>query len=347
MSEDGPVLLVVDDNEDNRYTLTRRLKRRGYDNVVTAVHGRHALDLLAERPFDLVLLDIMMPEMDGYEVLETMKADSKLRDVPVVMISALDEIDSVVRCIELGAEDYLAKPFNPTLLHARVGACLEKKRLRDQEAAHLEGLESERKRSDELLRAILPAEAVQEMKATNGVRPKRFEDVAVLYCNILDFNEYCDRHPPEQAIAELETLVGRVEEIALKHELEKIKTSGASFLATAGLLHQVPDPVLRATRCGLEIAAAARTEPGWQVRTGLHVGPVVAGVVSSRQLFYDVWGDTVNTAARLSEHADPGHVAMIDATWLQIRDRCGGRTRGPVAIEGKDEVELVECLEAP
>ena len=107
-----------------------------------------------------------------------------------------------MRCIELGAEDYLAKPFNPTLLHARVGACLEKKRLRDQEAAHLEGLESERKRSDELLRAILPAEAVQEMKATNGVRPKRFEDVAVLYCNILDFNEYCDRHPPEQAIAE-------------------------------------------------------------------------------------------------------------------------------------------------
>ena len=347
MSEDGPVLLVVDDNEDNRYTLTRRLKRRGYDNVVTAAHGRHALDLLAERPFDLVLLDIMMPEMDGYEVLETMKADSKLRDVPVVMISALDEIDSVVRCIELGAEDYLAKPFNPTLLHARVGACLEKKRLRDQEAAHLEGLESERKRSDELLRAILPAEAVQEMKATNGVRPKRFEDVAVLYCNIVDFNEYCDRHPPEQAIAELETLVGRLEEIALKHELEKIKTSGASFLATAGLLHQVDDPVLRATRCGLEIAAAARVEPGWQVRTGLHVGPVVAGVVSSRQLVYDLWGDTVNTAARISEHADPGHVAMVGATWLQIRDRCRGRTRDPVKLEGKDEVELVECLEAP
>ena len=347
MSEDGPVLLVVDDNEDNRYTLTRRLKRRGYDNVVTAAHGRHALDLLAARPFDLVLLDIMMPEMDGYEVLETMKADSKLRDVPVVMISALDEIDSVVRCIELGAEDYLSKPFNPTLLHARVGACLEKKRLRDQEAAYLERLESERKRSDDLLRAILPAGAVQEMKATDGVRPKRFEDVAVLFCNIVDFTEYCDRHPPEQVIAELETLVGRLEEIALKHELEKIKTSGASFLATAGLLHQVADPVLRATRCGLEIAAAARTEPGWQVRTGLHVGPVVAGVVSSRQLLYDLWGDTVNTAARISEHADPGHVAMVGATWLQIRDRCRGRTLGPVKIEGKDEVELVECLEAP
>ena len=145
MSDVSPALLVVDDNEDNRYTLVRRLKRQGYDHVVTAEHGRQALDLLAARPFDLVLLDIMMPEMTGYEVLETMKADSKIRHIPVIMISAVDEIDSVVRCIELGAEDYLAKPFNPTLLRARVGASLERKRLRDREMAYLKELESRKK----------------------------------------------------------------------------------------------------------------------------------------------------------------------------------------------------------
>ena len=131
MSDDGPAILVVDDNEDNCYTLTRRLKRQGYDNVATAGHGREALELLAARPFDLVLLDVMMPDMNGYEVLETMKADPALRDIPVVMISALDEADSVARCIEIGAEDYLAKPFDPTLLRDRVRDCLEKKRLRD------------------------------------------------------------------------------------------------------------------------------------------------------------------------------------------------------------------------
>ena len=131
MSGDGPAILVVDDNEDNCYTLTRRLKRQGYDNVATAGHGRQALELLAARPFDLVLLDVMMPDMDGYEVLETMKADPALRGIPVVMISALDEMDSVARCLELGAEDYLAKPFDPTLLRDRVRDCLEKKRLRD------------------------------------------------------------------------------------------------------------------------------------------------------------------------------------------------------------------------
>ena len=134
MSDEGPALLVVDDNEDNRYTLTRRLKRQGYVDVATAEHGRQALELMAARAFDLVLLDVMMPEMDGYEVLETMKADPALRGIPVVMISALDEVDSVARCVELGAEDYLTKPFNPTHLRDRVRACLEKGQPGDREA---------------------------------------------------------------------------------------------------------------------------------------------------------------------------------------------------------------------
>jgi signal transduction histidine kinase len=125
-------LLVVDDNEDNRYTLTRRLAREGYTNVTTASDGREALGRLAAARFDLVLLDIMMPHMNGYEVLERMKADDALRDIPVIVISAVDEIDSVVRCIELGAEDYLPKPFNPILLRARVGASLQRKRLLDE-----------------------------------------------------------------------------------------------------------------------------------------------------------------------------------------------------------------------
>ena len=132
MTDEGAALLVVDDNEDNRYTLTLQLSLQGYSNLTIATNGHEALDFLRSRPFDLVLLDIMMPDLNGYEVLEHMKASPELRDVPVIMISALSEIDSVVRCIELGAEDYLSKPFNATLLRARVGATLEKKRLHDE-----------------------------------------------------------------------------------------------------------------------------------------------------------------------------------------------------------------------
>ncbi len=130
-------LLVVDDNESNRDMLSRRLTHEGYD-VVMAASGREALELVKNEPVDLVLLDVMMPEMNGYEVLQHLKAHGTWRDIPVIMISALDEIESVVRCIERGAEDYLPKPFDPVLLRARIGACLEKKRLRDQEVLYLQ-----------------------------------------------------------------------------------------------------------------------------------------------------------------------------------------------------------------
>jgi len=151
-------LLVVDDNDDNRYTLTQRLKRQGYTNVSIAVNGREALVLLREATFDLVLLDVMMPELNGYEVLEQIKADERLSHIPVIMISAVDELESVVRCIELGAEDYLAKPFNPTLLRARVGASLEKKRLRDEVRASLNRLERELDAARRLQLGMLPRE---------------------------------------------------------------------------------------------------------------------------------------------------------------------------------------------
>ena len=138
-------VLVVDDVAENRGVLSERLRREGYD-VVTAEDGEQALDLLATDPFDLVLLDILMPRLDGYEVLRRLKADDRLRNIPVIMITALSELDSVARCIQMGAEDYLPKPFNPTLLQARIGACLEKKRARDREILLFEELQESHRR---------------------------------------------------------------------------------------------------------------------------------------------------------------------------------------------------------
>ena len=162
MTDSDAALLVVDDIEDNRFALSRRLARQGYLNVTTAADGRQALELLNSKPFDLVLLDIMMPNVNGYEVLAQMKASSSLRHIPVIMISAVDEIDSVIRCIELGAEDYLPKPFNPTLLRARVGACLERKRLHDQLNARTREL------SESLEQQIATSEVLQVISSSPG-----------------------------------------------------------------------------------------------------------------------------------------------------------------------------------
>src|SRR5882757_632823 len=153
---ESPRILVVDDNDDNRYTLTMYLDLEGYRSVATASDGEEAVALLETEPFDLVLLDVMMPRLDGYGVLAWLKAKGRLHHLPVIMISALNEMASVVRCIELGAVDYLTKPFNPVLLRARLGASLEKKRLRDEVQGHLTRLERELEAARKLQMGMLP-----------------------------------------------------------------------------------------------------------------------------------------------------------------------------------------------
>jgi adenylate cyclase len=334
-------ILVVDDNEDNRYTLTRRLKREGFENVVVATNGREALDLIASQPFDLILLDIMMPEMNGYEVLERLKADEVLRHVPVIMISAVSELDSVVRCIELGAEDYLPKPFNSVLLRARIGASLERKRLHDREAAHLVEIERQRARADQLLHAILPAPAVRELQTAERIVPRRFEDVAVVFGDLVGFTSYCEHHSAEEVLANLDRLAFDLEQIATNHALEKIKTIGDAFMVTANLLEPHGDPVMASIRFAFEMVEAARRNPaGWQIRLGIHIGSVVAGVVGRSKFSFDLWGDTVNTAARLSALDAEGAVYLSGDAWRRIEGRWPGHCLGRISLKGKSEIEV-------
>ena len=156
-------VLIVDDDAINRELLARRLQKMGY-KTRQAETGHHALDELKQRPFDLVLLDIMMPELDGYATLEHIKTDPSLRHLPVIMLTALAGVESTARCIEAGAEDYIPKPFNSVILRARITATLEKKRLRDQEQAALLQLRSERAKSERLLLNVLPPSHRQPTK---------------------------------------------------------------------------------------------------------------------------------------------------------------------------------------
>ncbi|MGA2863016.1 MAG: adenylate/guanylate cyclase domain-containing protein [Verrucomicrobiota bacterium] len=333
-------LLVVDDDQVNRDMLARRLRRQGF-GVALAASGLEGLQALRTDKFDLVLLDLVMPGLDGYQVLARLKSDAALAGVPVIMLSALDQDQSIARCIEAGAEDYIAKPFNPACLRARITACLEKQRLREQEALFLRRIQQEKQRADELLHIILPRDVVTELKATGAVKARRFENVGVLFCDIVGFAAYSDRRPPEDIVAQLQTLVEAFEGIADRHRLEKIKTIGDSFMAVAGLLRPVAEPALDCVRCGLEMIAATRAHAAnWQVRVGVSVGPVVAGVVGRKKYQYDVWGDTVNTAARLEQAGDPGAVCVSAETWKLLADHCEGRSKGSVPIKGKGALEV-------
>ena len=334
-------LLLADDDEPNRELLCRRLEKLGYQ-VTAVADGREALELIRAGAFDLVLLDLLMPGLDGREVLARMKADPALHHLPVIMISALDQVEGIVRCIELGAEDYIAKPFNPVFLRARIGAALEKKRLRDRETSYLRQIQQEKGRSEKLLRIILPADVAEELKATNRVQPRRFDNVGVLFCDIVGFTSYCDRHPPEEVLTHLQSVVEAFEELAARHGMEKIKTVGDSFMGTVGLGTPAPNPALSCVRCGLDmIAAAQRLPPHWQVRVGAHVGPVIAGVVGRRKYQYDIWGDTVNLAARMVEAAAPGSVCVTADTWRLLGGYGRGQPMGRIEVKGKGPLDLV------
>jgi len=333
MSSTSARILVVDDTPMNRDILCKRLVSQGHEPI-QAVDGEAALAMLAESDYDAVLLDIMMPKVDGYQVLEAMKADERLKRLPVIMITAVDAIESVLKCIRMGADDYLTKPFNGELLRARLHNVLEKRHL-------LLEIEEERQRADDLLRVILPEPIVAELKATNEVRPRRYENVAVMFCDIVGFTGYCDKNDPELVVKNLQELTVAMEERASALGVQKVKSIGDAFMGASGLLAPAENPVLDCVRLGLEmVALSPRLHGGWQVRVGINVGPVVAGVVGRKQYLFDVWGDTVNTAARVEGHGVPGAVNVSAEAWRRIDGHCRGESLGLVTVKGKGAIEL-------
>jgi CheY-like chemotaxis protein len=321
-------LLVVDDNRDNRDLLQALLEQQGH-TVVVAASGQEALELLAQQSFDLVLLDVMMPEMDGFAVLERLKADPVWRHIPVLMVSALDRLDSVVAGIARGAEDYLTRPFDELLLRTRIGACLEKKLLRDREIQHLEQI-------DRLLHAIFPHEVVDELTQNGQIQPRRSDKVGVCFVDVVGFTSFCDRHAerPEDVVGMLEWYVEAFEAVARQHGAQKIKTIGDAFLMVSGLLKPVENPVLQLLRCAVALLDKVCEGPaGWQVRVGIHVGPVVAGTLGESQYSYDLWGSTVNIAARLESLGRPGVITLSEEAWHDVAGLCRGVARD-VAVRG-------------
>jgi adenylate cyclase len=334
-------ILIVDDEPFNLDVLEQELELLGHATV-RAADGAEALESLQALSFDLVLLDVMMPRLDGYAVLQRMKSHGAWQHIPVIMISALTDLGSVVRCISGGAEDYLFKPFEPVLLEARIAACLERKRLHDREAAHLVAIEQERKRADELLRAILPEQAVTELKTTGQVQARRFDDVTVLFVDVVDFTAWCHAHPPERVVANVQRLAEEFEYLVHRHGMEKIKTIGDAFMATGNMLQPHRDPVSAAVACSCEMGATAAPN-GWRLRAGIHVGPVVAGVVGRTKFSFDLWGDTVNVAARLSAlGADAGIYLSRDAL-ERTHGRCRAQSLGSLPIKGKGDIEVWRC----
>jgi len=295
-------LLVVDDNKVNRILLARGLESQGH-RVETAENGKQALEKLRTDAFDLVLLDIEMPEMNGYQVLETCLQDSELRDIPIIMTSSLDELDSVVKCIELGAEDYLNKPVNPILLRARVNASLEKKRLRDEQR--------------KLFRTFATKEVADELLKSGFSLGGKYVDASVMFSDIRDFTSIGEKQDPATTIELLNNYFALMIEAVVGNHGTVNQFEGDGLMAIFGAPIHHDGHREHAVRAALEMVEllkgfnaqqAAQDKVQVKIGIGIASGRVIAGYTGTEhRATYTCVGDTVNLAARIQ-----GHTKVVD-----------------------------------
>lgn len=341
-------ILVVDDQESNRLLLRDLLSQAGHEVHVTG-SGPSALRILRAIQVDLVLLDVLMEGMNGIDVLAAMRREPALAEIPVMMLSGLDDATLIGQCLRAGALDYMRKPYDATILGARVAATLERKRLRERERSFLVQLDEEKQRAEALLANILPAAVIGRLAQGERTIADRFEAVTVLFADIVGYTGIAARLPAARLIADLDLIVSTFDGIAAELGVEKIKTAGDSYLAVAGVPEPDPDHAARATELAARMMAAmerlaSELETDYRLRVGLHTGPVLAGVIGRHKFSYDVWGDTVNVASRLQAQAAPGEILLSGTARAALRRRVRTAPVGLVELRGRGTIETHRLL---
>ncbi len=338
-------LLIVDDNATNRDLLARRLAREGF-TVVVAESGARALELVGERSIDLVLLDVLMPGMDGVEVLRRLKAEPRTAAIPVIMLSALDEIDSAVACIDMGAEDFLPKSFDPALLRVRINSCLELRRLRDRERAYERSLDEERALTEHLLASLCPAPLAS--RVLNG-QSDVLEEVgdATVVVGRLDGLRRAGGPDALRSVDHLRELLGRLEALAPAHGVHILRVDGGGFSAAAGLAGgeaPLPGDAAAFALAALEETRRYAAETGLPIglRVGAHTGRLLAGLLRTGRLAFDAWGEGIETARAIAAAAPADTIQVSPKLYAALRDSYDLANAGESELEDVGRIRLFE-----
>jgi adenylate cyclase len=349
MSTKPATILVVDDDPLNRAMLSMSLGAEGHQ-VREAGNGREAIAVLAEHAIDVVLTDIEMPEMDGYTLLRHRSGDDRLKTIPFIVISGVDEMDSIVACIKLGAEDYLPKPFDPVLLHARLGACLDRKRMTD-ELLEWNTLLSERvdekvrevERLNMLRRFVTPQLAEAIAAGGDSILASHRREITVLFCDLRGFTSFAETAEPEEVMAVLREFHHAVGPMIFEHGGTIAQFTGDGMLVFFNDPVQLEDPAWDAVR--LAIAMRERTatlSQQWRRRghdlalgIGIAVGYATCGEIGFEgRTEYTAIGTVVNLAARVCAMAPGGAILVTNRVHAAVDDRVAASSLGDHDFKG-------------
>ncbi|CAM3807245.1 adenylate/guanylate cyclase domain-containing protein [Polynucleobacter antarcticus] len=325
-------ILVVDDSRTLRKILIRELNTLGFNNILEAADGLEAIEVVRSKAVDLMLLDMEMPELDGLGVLSELKADPVYKSLPIIVISGAEQFEKTIKCIEIGAEDYLPKPFDPILLRARIFSSLEKKHLRDLDRQHLEMLNQEKQlleveqmKTEKLMLNILPKPIAERLKKGEKNISGSYPDVTILFSDLVGFTKMSSTTTPTNLVKLLNDLFTRFDIRAEKLGLEKIKTIGDAYMAVGG----IPIPRSDHAEICADMAIGMfedltnfnqENNAELNMRIGMNSGPVVAGVIGFTKFSYDLWGNTVNVASRMESTSLHGRIQVSPATYEALKD---------------------------
>ncbi len=333
-------ILVVDDNPANTEYLRRKLIAAKH-SVFVANSGLDAEDILqGDAHIDLILLDILMPDLSGYDILGRNREVLQRTNIPVIVVSSLDEQETVYRCLETGAQDFITKPVNFMILAARINSALERKYLIDREEQHLAKIQAEKQKNEELLLNILPQPIAARMKANEYLIADSIPACSILFADIVGFTPLSEALGPVRVVEMLNGIFTQFDIFCESVGVEKIKTIGDCYMAAGGVLQHDPEHASKTVELGMRMLSCIHElgdVEGHQIRMriGVHSGPAVAGVIGRKKFIYDLWGDTVNTAGRMESHGEPGAIHLSSETARLLAKNCPIEPRGDIFIKGK------------
>ncbi len=339
-------VLIIESNLLQQNILNQQLNQFGL-NVHVSVSGEEGVSIAKERDIDVICVELLSPDKNAFQVIDVLKHDDRCKHIPVLVLSSLEDLDTGITCLEMGAKEFLHKPVPNPILFASIKRALAEMEAVRREQKFLDELQVEKDKSEDLLLNILPKPIAERLKVNPGTIADTIEMASVFFCDLCNFSKMTNGMPAEMLVEKLNALFSSFDDIVKSHGVEKIKTMGDAYMAIAGAPIPQEDHALRMMKVAVDFMKVIEqynkeNKAALNMRLGIHSGKLTAGVVGKQKFVYDIWGDTVNLASRMESTGPRGCVQVSEFTYKMLKDQY--TFKGPESIKAKGFGEVKTYL---